>query len=725
MAAPGHEAVCKAFFGNSWPPCRSSIEVPVVVSDLESVAVSDDEDLCEEPVFEMEGKADEDLVFEMEGKADEDCGHADRVGARLRGLGGGFEAPKSLPPCPFAEGTPCCLKKQPCYTYYSNDDVQQFRLTTVCNGTLDRAQLVNSLRELRFAQRLPGPAKHMCVAYMCWWSGMTRAAMYPGRARRAGQGSSKNTDIADRSAKDIGIIVWFGELKVYLEQQPDTNEFHVGAPFRKDLYYWYNEDVKLWPSIYQPCSLTYFLQIWRTHCDEVKLKKVLRFTVCATCHKLRETKRDKAKSRTERSGASALLMEHYKFVKGERSYALMKANRSCAEPLRYLSMAMDGLPQFKYVRHKEEKSLDRLHQHLSLVMIHNMEIICYVTRDNVASDPNLSVECLQRSLRHAEEQLNGRLPPVLYLQLDNCWRENKNRTLLNWLGSLVERGLFSEGIEVGFLPVGHTHNEVDQIASRISIAVRNRDIRTPLQMMALLKESCEGMRVELLDNVADTKKFLNPRSSKTWAGSRWKNIAAVSKHQYYRIKTDALGAVEMHTKMSRDDRFAQPFYMLKGQGNEASHKTPFRPRPLQADAYGVGAVKTHDAPYRRRVEESLRLVMPRLTPAEWVRIEFTFTGIFDKEQVPFHWANGGVFRTEERLAELHAAAVTLRMTMKTTELSSYLLVGSFSIGNKSPSTKRTPNRLDWCWVTSWSCTTTLSNPSTRTCRRVCLASAWG
>ena len=87
-------------------------------------------------------------------------------------------------------------------------------------------------------------------------------------------------------------------------------------------------------------------------------------------------------------------------------------------------------------------------------------IRCFVTRDDVASDPNLIVQCLQRTLV-AAENVTGELPPKLYLQLDNC---SKNNVMLNWCASLVERGLFPGGLEIGFLPVGHTHTEVDQIA---------------------------------------------------------------------------------------------------------------------------------------------------------------------------------------------------------------------------------------------------------------------
>ena len=77
---------------------------------------------------------------------------------------------------------------------------------------------------------------------------------------------------------------------------------------------------------------------------------------------------------------------------------------------------------------------------------------CFVTRENVASDQNLIIESLQRTLV-ATEQISGELPSALHLQLDNSWRENKNNVLLNWCASQVERGLFPGGIEIGFLPV--------------------------------------------------------------------------------------------------------------------------------------------------------------------------------------------------------------------------------------------------------------------------------
>ena len=51
------------------------------------------------------------------------------------------------------------------------------------------------------------------------------------------------------------------------------------------------------------------------------------------------------------------------------------------------------------------------------------------------------------------------LPRKLYLQLDNSAKDNKNKYLMAFLSLLTTRGVFKE-IQVGFLLVGHTHEDI-------------------------------------------------------------------------------------------------------------------------------------------------------------------------------------------------------------------------------------------------------------------------
>ena len=50
---------------------------------------------------------------------------------------------------------------------------------------------------------------------------------------------------------------------------------------------------------------------------------------------------------------------------------------------------------------------------------------------------------------------------TVFLQLDNCGGENKNWLLLQWLSMLVELGRV-KAFHINFLPVGHTHIDIDQ-----------------------------------------------------------------------------------------------------------------------------------------------------------------------------------------------------------------------------------------------------------------------
>ncbi|XP_053398137.1 uncharacterized protein LOC128556611 [Mercenaria mercenaria] len=80
------------------------------------------------------------------------------------------------------------------------------------------------------------------------------------------------------------------------------------------------------------------------------------------------------------------------------------------------------------------------------------------------------------------------LPDVLYLQLDNCPGQNKNRFVLGFLAYLIEAGVFKK-VKLSFLMVGHTHEDIDQIFSRLSVWLSREDVFT---ISSLIKcfESC-------------------------------------------------------------------------------------------------------------------------------------------------------------------------------------------------------------------------------------------
>ena len=63
-------------------------------------------------------------------------------------------------------------------------------------------------------------------------------------------------------------------------------------------------------------------------------------------------------------------------------------------------------------------------------------------------------------------------PHTLFLQVNNCWKENKNTTVFRYLGLLVKFGWFKQ-VYMHSLPTGHTHEDIDQMFSTWKLSTRN------------------------------------------------------------------------------------------------------------------------------------------------------------------------------------------------------------------------------------------------------------
>ena len=307
----------------------------------------------------------------------------------------------------------------------------------------------------------------------------------------------------------IAVMAWFHEILMTADKMPDTRDYMLPAPHRKAVYDWYKSDNEADPERYPLVSRTYFLAVWRENFPHVKLRKYLRFSKCCFCVLHRAIRWSKKSTKKEKKEAMARLREHYRWIHHERAYARQKQNYAITQPDKYLSIAIDGylcacvscffldeavgrcenlshgVPHFPELT--KQDSAVRLRHHLVVAVVHGEPApTVYHAPENVAHDPNLTIEVLQRTLKRLEKERNGVLPKTLFLQVDNCTRENKNTAVMAYLSWLVERGVFDR-IEVSFLPVGHTHNECDQVGSRLAIGVRYAGIATRKAMVEILE----------------------------------------------------------------------------------------------------------------------------------------------------------------------------------------------------------------------------------------------
>jgi len=87
----------------------------------------------------------------------------------------------------------------------------------------------------------------------------------------------------------------------------------------------------------------------------------------------------------------------------------------------------------------------------------------------------------------------------LFIEMDNTSRDNKNQYVLGYLTHLVDSNVFKT-IYVSFLVPGHTHEDIDQLFSVLTEALRSREggdrsrrnkITSPLQYQHKLRTTQE------------------------------------------------------------------------------------------------------------------------------------------------------------------------------------------------------------------------------------------
>ena len=119
---------------------------------------------------------------------------------------------------------------------------------------------------------------------------------------------------------------------------------------------------------------------------------------------------------------------------------------------------------------KEFSNCWRPQQHMVCCLIPGLLECHFLMPSDLPMDSNMEMTLLSHSLDIALERLQklGRqLPAHLHVQADNTSREMRNQNLAQWGALLVARGLF-RSVTYGFLPVGHTHNDVGQRFSTVA-----------------------------------------------------------------------------------------------------------------------------------------------------------------------------------------------------------------------------------------------------------------
>jgi hypothetical protein len=101
------------------------------------------------------------------------------------------------------------------------------------------------------------------------------------------------------------------------------------------------------------------------------------------------------------------------------------------------------------------------------------------------------------------------LPPVLNVQLDNAYSDNKNRYVFSFFSLLVQKGVFRE-VYVNFLLVGHTHEDIDAMFGRWSYRLYANDyLMLPMLMKSFMDAEKQPVIPHLIEEVPNFKAFVD------------------------------------------------------------------------------------------------------------------------------------------------------------------------------------------------------------------------
>jgi hypothetical protein len=203
--------------------------------------------------------------------------------------------------------------------------------------------------------------------------------------------------------------------------------------------------------------------------------------------------------------------------------------------------------------------------------------------------------------------IQGKLPPILYLQLDNCSRENKNKYLIGFCHLLVHLGVFKK-IKISFLPVGHTHEDCDQMFSCISRRIRHEDIITLEDLKKhVIKSYAPTPSFVHLENMASWTTFLEP-----FLPSR---VDGITFPRVFRVQRDAEGMVRHHYKnQMQTTKKSDPYCWMPANGR-GYVMLNYPKMPLEGGDYRMLTV-----PYKpvehEQLAKTLELIRPRCSDAQ-------------------------------------------------------------------------------------------------------------
>ena len=319
------------------------------------------------------------------------------------------------------------------------------------------------------------------------------------------------------------VVAWLQRLAHFHDPMPHRDYTRLYFPTKKYTFKKYQaelEDGNEYESM-PTVSFDYFSKIWNKEIGgKIRVRgNGTQFAMCSLCETLKRERALCGADSEKRAINMAKQAAHDLRVDEDHKQLDVHIEMARIHPDELLFLQWDGadqqlygLPYFR-IPDKTSQSIYKMSQYIISCESFTRGIPCHLFHHIpiFPRDSNLSIEVLHRTLTKAfklRKEKNKKLPRVLYIQLDNCWRENKNQYVLGFLGELVRRHIFEE-VRVFFLCVGHTHCKCDQNFSVISKGLNNGDLYSPSAFLQAVRNSKhDKFNVETIWAVAAMKQHM-------------------------------------------------------------------------------------------------------------------------------------------------------------------------------------------------------------------------
>jgi len=196
-------------------------------------------------------------------------------------------------------------------------------------------------------------------------------------------------------------------------------------------------------------SKSTFYKWWAEYYWYLQIKKYIPFAKCDTCLAFRQA--ILTASKQEVAALRLQQVQHREMLCVARGKHMLRSEIAVKLPAYFLHLTIDGMDQYKTgLPHlgglTHSKQLDKagkpLKTSLSGCIAAGLGFFGCWTIPRYAHGADLLVTVLLTVIQRLRERYVV-LPPVLFLQLDNCGRENKNTTLICTLLLLIKLGVFA------------------------------------------------------------------------------------------------------------------------------------------------------------------------------------------------------------------------------------------------------------------------------------------